>query len=111
MNLPNIDKVVIDSGKLQNYLLSPSHPVGRFKAEFFKSIGYTDDNWLSLETEIRALLRNDATIKEKTKYGQKYEGRGIVTGPGGLKAEIVTAWVVLKDEEIPRFITAYPGGK
>ena len=104
-----MDMAIIDPGKLQNYLLSSSHPVGRFKAEFFKSIGFTDENRASLEIEIRALLRNEATIKEETEYGQKYEVRGIITGPAGLKAEIVTVWIVLRDEETARFITAYPG--
>ena len=71
MILPNIDKAVIESEKLQDYLLSISHPIGRFKAEFFRSIGFTDDNWKVLEAAIRALLGNDAKIKEKTEYGEK----------------------------------------
>lgn len=109
MILPNVDKAVIEPEKLQHYLLSSSHPIGRFKAEFFKSIGFTNDSRDVLEVEIRALLGNDATIKEKTEYGQKYEIRGTITGPTGQSAGIVTAWIILKGEEIPRFITAYPG--
>jgi hypothetical protein len=114
--LPNIDKAVIESEKLQDYLLSKSHPIGRFKAEFFQSIGFADDNWMVLEAEIRALLGNDAKIREKTEYGEKYEIRGTIAGPTGQRAEIVTAWIILTwiiltGEEISRFITAYPGGK
>lgn len=75
----------------------------------FRSIGFTDDNWEALEAEIRLLLRNDAKIKEKTDDGQKYEIRGSIYGPTGRVAQIVTAWIILKGEEIPRFITAYPG--
>ena len=37
MILPNIDKAVIEPEKLRDYLLSKSHPIGRFKAEFFRS--------------------------------------------------------------------------
>jgi len=29
--LPNATKVVIDSAKVRDYLLSSSHPIGRFK--------------------------------------------------------------------------------
>jgi Domain of unknown function (DUF6883) len=31
--------------KLRDYLLSRLHPVGRFKAPFFASLGYGADNW------------------------------------------------------------------
>ncbi len=39
MRIPNANKAVIDSEKLRNYILSPIHPVGRFKATFFKKFG------------------------------------------------------------------------
>jgi hypothetical protein len=110
VKLPNIDNAVIEPLKLRDYLLSSTHPIGRFKAAFFHSIGFTEDHWEVLEVEIRALLENDAKIREKTEYGQKYEIRGVISGPTGQKAEIVTAWIILQEEEIPRFITAYPGG-
>lgn len=109
MKLPNTDKAVIAPEKLLNYLLSSSHPIGRFKAEFFQSMGFTREAWELLEVQIRAQLINDATAKETTEYGQKYEIRGTVLGPTGRTRDIVTAWIVLKGEEIPRFITAYPG--
>lgn len=109
MKLPNIDKAVIEPVKLRNYLLSLSHPIGQFKAEFFRALGFTDGNWEVLEAEIRALLRNDARIMEKTEFGQKYEIRGTISGTAGQKTRIVTAWIILEDEEVPRFITAYPG--
>jgi len=62
VKLPNIDDAVIEPLKLRNYLLSSTHPIGRFKAAFFHSIGFAEDNWEALETEIRALLGNDARI-------------------------------------------------
>jgi hypothetical protein len=46
-----------------------------------------------------------------TEYGIKYEIRGVITGPSGLSVELVTAWIILKDETYPRFITAYPADK
>lgn len=104
------DKAIIQPEKLQDYLLAHSHPIGRFKARFFYSLGFTAEDWRKLEEQIRRLLENDPVEKEKTDYGQKFEVRGIITGPDGQRAEIVTAWIVLSDEQIPRFITAYPGG-
>lgn len=109
MKLPNADNAVIPTEKLQDYLLSSSHPVGRFKAVFFRALGYTDGDWERLEADIRSILINDATLGEQTDYGQKLEVRGTITGPAYRSAEIVTAWIILKGESIPRFITAYPG--
>lgn len=49
-------------------------------------------------------------MRETTAYGQKYEIRATLMGPAGIPADVVSVWIVLKDEEVPRFITAYPGG-
>jgi len=42
-------------------------------------------------------------------YGEKYKISGRLKGPSGLSGGIVTVWIVLSGEEIPRFVTAYPG--
>ncbi len=107
--LPNIDKAIIPPEKLRDYLLSPSHPVGKFKAAYFRTLGYTSDNWERLEADIRIILDNEATAKEHTKYGQKFEVRGYISSPSDRTVLLVTAWMLLNDENIPRFITAYPG--
>ena len=110
MKLPNADKAIIPLQKLRDYVLSTSHPVGKFKAAFFQNLGYTSDNWQQLEADIRSIIKsNDAAIGEKTEYGLKYEVRGIITGSNHQFAEIVTAWIILNGEYNPRFITTYPG--
>ena len=53
MRLPNIENAVIDSEKSRDYLLSVSHPVGRFKAVFFSSLGYSQEDWQQLEADLR----------------------------------------------------------
>lgn len=111
MRLPNIENAVIDSEKLRDYLLSPSHPVGRFKATFFLSLGYTQENWRQFETDLRRQhLIKDAVLRQETSHGRKYEIRGKMTGPGGKTREIVSVWIILIGEEVARFVTAYPGG-
>jgi hypothetical protein len=109
VKLPNIDKAVISSNKLRDYLLSRSHPIGRFKSIFFNKPGLSVDNWELMEEALRSLLEGDAQEKDVTEYGNKYEIRGVITGPSGLSVEIVTVWIILKGENHPRFITAYPG--
>lgn len=63
---------------------------------------------LALERHLRKLLIEDATATEETEYGQKFEIRGLMTGPYGRSAAVITAWIVLHGEEVARFVSAYP---
>lgn len=109
MKLPNVEQAIIFLEKIRNYLLSASHPIGKFKVIFFQSLGYREDNWEILDRDLRIVLAHDAKIKERTEYGQKYEVKGTLSGPAGRRAEIITVWIILDGESFPRFITAYPG--
>jgi len=110
LRLPNRENAVIDPEKLHGYLLSPSHPVGRFKAAFFALLGYTQGNWRQFEADLRRQhLTRHAVLRQETSYGRKYEIRGKMTGPAGNSGEIVSVWIILAGEDVPRFVTAYPG--
>jgi len=112
MKLPATDHVVIEAAKLREYLLSPYHPVGRFKASSFAALGYTADNWQQLEADLRILVQSqDAKVGQITKYGQKYEVRGMLGIPNAKRAEVVTVWIIRRGENVPRFVTAHPGEK
>jgi hypothetical protein len=111
MKIPNASRAIIEATKLRDYLLSPSHPVGRFKAPFFAALGYSQEQWPQLEADLRALLvLQDAQPAAASAYGQKYEIRAILTGPSGRSAEVVSIWIILASEDSPRLVTAYPGG-
>jgi hypothetical protein len=111
LKLPNAENAVIDPEKLRDYLLSPSHPIGRFEAGFFSSLGYTQANWKQLQTDLhRQHLTEDAVLRRETAYGTKYEIHGGIRGPSGKTREVVSVWIILTDEDVPRFATAYPGG-
>jgi hypothetical protein len=108
--LPNAEKAVIDSGKLKDYILSPVHPVGRFKAAFFQKFGYSIANWEVLEQHLRDLILAEDVIKtEESPYGKKFIVQGQLKCSTGEKVKVVTVWVILKVESIPRFVTVYPG--
>ena len=111
MRVPNSNQAVIPREKLLDYLLSQSHPVGRFKAEFFQLLGYSPAAWEILENDIRGLLENEVVKTTETEFGTKYEVRGEFAGPSGRIAAVVAVWVILRGEEFPRFVTAYPGEK
>ena len=108
--LPNADRAVVDDEKVYGYLLSPSHPVGRFKAAFFRSFGFSVERWELLRD---ALLehgrRGPCEQGEASAFGQKYEVCDILVGPTGRSALLMTIWIVRADEDFPRLVTAYPG--
>jgi hypothetical protein len=112
MKAPNADNAVVPPEKLRDYLLSPFHPVGRSKAKFFIELGYRPNEWSVLGRDLHALLlKGEATKSIMTAYGQKYEICGAIKGPSGRSADVVTVWIIRHGESIPRFVTAYPGGK
>jgi hypothetical protein len=51
MKLPARD-AIIPPDKLRDYLLSPTHPDGRAKAEYLGKIGYFHGPFLQLEADL-----------------------------------------------------------
>ncbi len=112
MKLPNAEAAIIDADKLRDYLLSPAHPVGRFKAAFFRSLGYSREDWTQFENDLREYhLTEDFSDILESRYGVKYVIRANLKGPSGETVELVSVWIILKEEDAPRFVTAYPGEK
>lgn len=111
MKLPGVERAVVDPPKIRDYLLSESHPVGRFKAAFFTALGYSASAWAALAADLRHhAAENEASPTEANPYGQKYEVRGKLRGPAG-QAALVAVWIVLRGDDFPRFVTAFPGPK
>jgi hypothetical protein len=110
LRLPNAERATVDDTKVRDYLLSPDHRVGRSKARFFGALGFTQAAWPALRDALLAVAREGvAEPGETSVFGQKHVVRGIIRGPTGRTAAVVTAWIVLRGEDAPRFVTAYPG--
>jgi hypothetical protein len=73
MKLPHHERATIPRRKIENYLLSISHPKGRGKAGFFLLFGYSPEN---CEELARGLLdhaaTHDVTATADTDYGKRY---------------------------------------
>lgn len=111
MLIPNADRAVIEPAKLHEYLLSRTHPIGRFKAAFFRALGYSSTDWRQLEADLRNQhLPREADADEPTPYGRKYVIRATLVGPSAASAALVSVWVVRVGEDFARFVTAYPEG-
>jgi hypothetical protein len=109
MTLPNGHLAAIEVEKVRDYLLSPEHPIGRFKARYFRALGYTRSDWSQLRGDLVALAGSGAAEPGRpSPYGQKYEVRGRLQTPSGASVGIVTIWIILNGEESPRFVTAFP---
>lgn len=110
MQLPQADQAIVPPEKIRDYLLAPSHPVGRFKARFFASLGYSVDEWERLAADLKRLaVDGEVGEGEASPYGQKFEVRGKITGPEGRSADLVSVWIVIVGAHAPKFITAFPG--
>lgn len=109
MKLPNSDKVIISREKLTDYILSETHSTGRFKARFFRTLGFNDANVSFFETILRTLADSEK-IEEviPSVYGTKYILDGKVNTPSGKTIRLRTVWIIEKGQNKPRFITVYP---
>ena len=109
MKLPNAEHAVVDPAKVRDYLLSPEHPVGRTKARVFAVLGFRRAEWPALRDALLAHALGEAEPAGGGPHGQKYAVRGILRGPAGREAPVVSVWIVLAGEGAPRLVTAYPG--
>src|SRR5437870_2686979 len=107
--LPNSERAFIDPKKVRDYLLSASHPIGRFKATVFSALGYTQQDWEILRDDLLNIARIGIDSPgQPSPYGQKFDVSGILVGPSGRTAEFVTVWLVRTGEDVPKFVTAFP---
>lgn len=109
MQLPHAEVAVVPAAKVRDYLLSLEHPIGRAKARFFTALGFRPAEWTQLQA---ALLTHGAAgeaVAVPSSFGQKYEVRGILQGPNGRRAGVVTVWIAASGETRPRLVTAFPG--
>jgi hypothetical protein len=110
VRLPYPDVAEINPQKLHGYLLSHTHPVGRFKARFFAALGYSAARWQEFEADLRGQhLTQEATPGESTPDDQLFTIRAILKGPNGQSSAVLSVWFIAAAGEAPRFVTAYPG--
>lgn len=112
MLIPNADRATIDPAKLRDYLLSGTHPIGRFKARFFIALGFAPERWEELAEALRLQhLTQDGEPSPSIAPSRKYTIRAILKGPTGQSAVVVSVWHIAAGADVPRFVTAYPGDR
>jgi len=109
MRLPNAEEAQVDRDKLEYYLVSQLHPIGRSKARFFRGVGFDESNLAVLQQALIELARAEEIIETITSaYGTKYIVDGSITTPSGDQITLRTVWIIEKGRDRPRFVTAYP---
>ena len=63
MRLPNYDKAYVSQRKLLDYLLSETHPIGKSKAKFLRSIGFGGSNLDALEQSLISIAQSKEVIE------------------------------------------------
>ncbi len=109
MELPNLENAYIPSPKLCAYLLSKTHSVGRWKARFFRAIGFDETNVDVLEQRLITIAHSE-DVKDVvlSAHGTKYVIEGSLPTPAGSLVQVRTVWIIDTGQDRPRFVTAYP---
>ena len=95
--------------KLVGYLLSESHPIGRWKARFFARLGYPAREASRLrEALLRLAVASEVSETVLTPHGTKYMVDGYIEGISKSPVRLRTVWMVKGEGDSPRFVTAYP---
>lgn len=107
VKLPNGDRAIIDSRKLEEYCLNPQHPRGRNKARVFASVGISLADSEALRQALLAAARDvDARRATASPWGQRY----IIDfdlNHGARSARIRSTWIVRTREGLPRLTSCY----
>lgn len=108
MKLPGADKVEIDERKVRGYLISRTHPVGRFKARVFAALGFDENASAAFVSELRRIaLVGEVVEVEDMEFGRKYTVPGELKGPVG-SAQVLTVWIQLTGQAEVRLVTVRP---
>ena len=108
MQLPHADDAVVPLEKVTEYLLNVAHPEGGGKAAFFRRYGFRVDKPDVLRAALLRLAR-EIDVRESTiAFGLKYVGVGVLDGPNGRRARVMTVWMLRSGQPPPYFVTAYP---
>ncbi len=108
MKLPGADRVQVDDLKVHGYLLSPTHPVGRFKARVFAAAGFGEPTADLFISELRRIaVSGEVKGIEDIEFGRKYTVPGELQGPAG-QVRVLTVWIQEPDQAAPRLVTVHP---
>lgn len=109
MKLPHANQAAVGREKITDYLLNPAHPDNGGKADFFTQLGFHREQWEVLAAALKALtISAEVTRVSETTHGKKYVITGRIQSPGGQSPLVQSIWIVDKNRNTARLVTAYP---
>lgn len=109
MKLPYRKKAYISEEKLNEYILSETHTVGKLKAKFFRATGFDETNMSILKKSLLDIAHLQEVSEITTSpYGKKYVIDGKIQSPSGKVIKVRTIWIIETGQKFPRFVTTYP---
>jgi hypothetical protein len=74
-------------------------------------MGFTAEAWESLAAALREMARTiTVTIRTESAHGEKFVLEGELRTPGGIAPRVRSVWIIDRNAEAPRLVTAYPCG-
>ena len=101
--------VVVDTAKLRDYCLSPTHPRGRHKARVFRSrLGLTANDADRLREALLSAVSDFESLQasETDVYGERFVVDFAMSTDAGTAA-VRSTWIVLAGEDVLRLATCY----
>jgi hypothetical protein len=109
MKLPKANQAAVDREKIVDYLLNPAHPDNGGKADFFTQLGFHRDRWKVLAAALKTLVvSSEVMFVSESPHGKKYVIVGRIQTPGGKSPLVQAIWIVDKNRDAARLVTAYP---
>ncbi len=107
MKLTNRENAFIAKEKILDYLIDEENSKG--KSAFFNLFGYFKDNFEDLAIDLIKLASSgEVSETEQTKFGLKFIVSGNIIAPNGRFIAMTSVWIIKNNEDLPRFVTAYP---
>ena len=108
MKLPEYARVTVAEQKITGYLLSLAHPVGRSKARYLMSHGFSNERWQEFADALKLhAAEHDVVEMLQTPHGISFTVEGELVTPSGHRPKIRVVWFQEIGEQSPHLVTAY----
>jgi hypothetical protein len=109
MKLPEAHRAVIAPAKIRDYFLSSSHPLGRFKVPFSPAWDIPAADCQRLEQDLLTIASSgDAEPGTKVRMAKSTKFVVLEWAVWEI-CNVLTAWIVRFESDVPQFVTAFPG--
>ena len=108
MRIPNGDLADLGT-KVEEYILNPAHPDGKHKARVFESVlGISLANaHLLRDALLNAVKVSDSAVaKGDNGFGDVFAVETFLSTEIG-SGNLVSVWIIRRNEDFPRLVTAY----